>query len=68
MGRHAPFAASYMVGLEDKITNNRTMFPTLKNNAAAGYKGSVKIELLRGAGLQLNFSGINGPIATLVES
>ena len=27
------------------------MFPTLKNNAAAGYQGSVKIELLKGAGL-----------------
>ena len=27
------------------------MLPTLKNNAAAGYKGSVKIELLKGASL-----------------
>ena len=26
------------------------MLPTLKNNAAAGYKGPVKIELLRSAG------------------
>ena len=26
------------------------MFPALKNNAAAGYKGSVKIELLKGVG------------------
>ena len=31
--------------------NNRTMLPTLKNNAAAGYQGPVKIELLKGAGL-----------------
>ena len=30
------------------------MLPTLKNNAAAGYQGSVKIELLKGAGLLLN--------------
>ena len=29
---------------------NRTMFPSLKNNAAAGYKGPVKIELLKGTG------------------
>ena len=27
------------------------MLPTLKNNAAAGYKVPVKIELLKGAGL-----------------
>ena len=27
------------------------MFPTLKKNAAAGYQGPVKIELLKGAGL-----------------
>ena len=26
------------------------MFPALKNNAAAGYKDPVKIELLKGAG------------------
>ena len=49
--RPAPFAPSYMVGPEDKRTNNRTMLPTLKNNAAAGYQGPVKIELLKGAGL-----------------
>ena len=49
--RPAPFATSYMVGREDKRTNNRTMFPTLKKNAAAGYKGPVKIELLKGEGL-----------------
>ena len=28
------------------------MLRALKNNAAAGYKGSVKIELLTGAGLR----------------
>ena len=50
-GQPAQFALSYMVGREDKRTNNRTMLPTLKNNAAAGYKGPVKIELLKGAGL-----------------
>ena len=27
------------------------MLPTLKNNAAAGYQGPVKIKLLKGAGL-----------------
>ena len=27
------------------------MFPTLRNNAAAGYKGPVKLELLKGAAL-----------------
>ena len=27
------------------------MLPALKNNAAASYKGPVKIELLKGAGL-----------------
>ena len=50
-GRIVLFATSYMVGQENKRTNNRTMFPTLKNNAAAGYKGSVKIKLLKGTGL-----------------
>ena len=58
LGRHVPFAASYMVGREDKRTNNRTMLPALKNNAAAGYKGPVKIELLKGAdhSIALSFS------------
>ena len=37
-----------MVGREDKRTNNSTMLPTLKNNAAAGYQGPVQIELLKG--------------------
>ena len=44
-----------MIGREDKRTNNRTMLPTLKNNAAAGYQGPVKIELLKGAGLLSSF-------------
>ena len=30
---------------------DRTMLPTLKNNAAAGYQDPVKIELLKDAGL-----------------
>ena len=51
MGRAAQHATPYMVGREDKTTNNRTMLPTLKNNAAAGYQGPVKTELLKGAGL-----------------
>ena len=50
--RPAPFATSYMVGREDKRTNNRTMLPALKNNAAAGYQGPVKIEVLTDAGLR----------------
>ena len=53
-GRPALFPTSYMVGREDKRTNNRTMLPTLKkkkDNAAAGCQGPVKIELLKGAGL-----------------
>ena len=52
--RPAPFATSYMVGQEDKRTNNRTMLSAPKNNAVAGYKtykGPVKIELLKGADL-----------------
>ena len=48
--RPAPFAKFYMVGREDKGTNNRTMLPILKNNAAAGYQGPVKIQLLKGSG------------------
>ena len=32
------------------------MLPTLKNNAAAGYQGPVKIGLLKGAGLLAAFS------------
>ena len=51
MRRPTPFATSYMVGREDKRTNNRTKLPTLKHNAAAGYQCPVKIELLKGAGL-----------------
>ena len=45
--RPSPFATSSMVGRENKTTNNRTMLPALKNNAAAGYQGPVKIELLQ---------------------
>ena len=52
LGRPAPFAKSYMVGRENKGTNNRIMPSTLENNAAAGYQGPVKREqrLLKGAG------------------
>ena len=50
-GRPAPFAASYMVGRENKRTNNRTMLRALKTNAAADYKAPVKIELLKGEGV-----------------
>ena len=32
---------------------------TLKNNAAVSYKGPVKIELLKGAGLMLQSEGYN---------
>ena len=53
VGRPAPFAMSYIVGRENKRTNNRTMFPSLKNNAAAAYQGPVRIELLKDAGLLL---------------
>ena len=38
-----------MVGRQDK--ERTTMLPTRKNNAAAGYQGAVKMELLKGAGL-----------------
>lgn len=50
-GQPALFAMSYMVSWENKKTNKRTMLPTLRNNAAAGYQGPVKIELLKCAGL-----------------
>ena len=40
-----------MVGWEGKRTNNKTIFPGLKNNATASYQGPVKIELLKGVGL-----------------
>ena len=48
---HHRLATFYMVNREDKRTNNRIMLPALKNNAAIGYQGPVKIELLKGAGL-----------------
>ena len=50
-GRSAPFATTYMVGREEKRTKYRTVLPTLKNNAAAGYQGPAKIELSKAAGL-----------------
>ena len=50
-GRPAPFATSYMIGRENKRTNNETILPAVKNNAVAGYNGPVKLELLKGAGL-----------------
>ena len=50
-GRPAPFAKSSIICPEDKRTNNTTTLPTQKHNAAAGYQGSVKIEVLRDAGL-----------------
>ena len=34
-----------MVGRENGRTNNRKILPTLKNNAAADYQGSVRTEL-----------------------
>ena len=49
---------SYMVGQKNERTNNRTMIPTLENNAASGYQGPVKIELLKGAGLLSNGSNL----------
>ena len=45
-----------MIGREDKITNNRTMFPALKKQCSCRLKDSVKIELFKGAGLLLFFS------------
>ena len=62
-GRPAPFATSYMVGRENKRTNNKRMIPTLKNNAAAGYQGPVKIELLKSAGLLFSGSSTTSPLA-----
>ena len=50
--RPALFETSYMVDQGNKRVNNRKMFPAVKNNATGGYKGSVKAELLKGAGLQ----------------
>ena len=50
-GRPAPFATSYMIGWENERTNNRTMIPALRNNAAAGYQGPVKTKLLKCADL-----------------
>ena len=38
------------------------MLPNLKNNAATGYQGPVKIELLKGAGLL-----VDGTVASFVN-
>ena len=53
-GQPARFTTSYMVGQKYKRMKNRTLLPTLKNNAAAVYLSPVKIELLKGAGLLPN--------------
>ena len=42
----------WLISQEGKRKNNRTMFPTLNIDAAAGYQGPVKIELLKGTGLE----------------
>ena len=55
LGGTTPFATSYMVGLEDKTKNKQNNAPNPKNNAAVGYQGPVKIELLKGAGLLKTF-------------
>ena len=52
-GRPTP-GCKILVGREDKRMNNRTTLPTLKDNAATGYHGLVKIELLKCAGLLYN--------------
>ena len=44
MGRRAEHATCYKVGRKNNA-------PNPKINAAAGYKGPVKIELLKGTGL-----------------
>ena len=44
---------------EREIWEHRTMIPILQNNAAAGYQGRVKIELLKGAGLLQCYKGGN---------
>ena len=47
MGRPAPFATSYMVGLDNKTANNIAMLTTLKSYVVKVYQGPVKIELLK---------------------
>ena len=39
----APFARSYIIGQENKRTNNRTILLVIKNNAVARYQGAVKV-------------------------
>ena len=51
VGRPAPFATSYMIGREDKRTNNRTMHPALKHNADCRLSGSIENRALKGAGV-----------------
>ena len=41
-GATCTFATSYMVGREDKRTNNRTMLSNLKNNAVAVIRERVQ--------------------------
>ena len=53
LGRPAPFATYYKVVRVDKRKNNRKLILPIikKNNGVLDYKGPVKIELLKGAGL-----------------
>ena len=62
-GQPTLFATSCMVGREDKRMNNRPMFPTLKNYAAAK-PGSCEIGLLKGAGL---LEGAHGLVANICQ-
>ena len=50
-GRLTPFARYSVICQGDKRTNNTAMLPNQKSNAAAGYQGPGKIQLLKGAGL-----------------
>ena len=52
-GQPAPFTTSNMVGREDKRTNNRMMLSESQSNAAAGFKSSVKIKLLKSVDLMV---------------
>ena len=56
-----------LTSLVDKRTNNKTMLSTLKNNAAAGYKGPVKIDLLKGAYLLSSFSKLFPPYIVTIS-
>ena len=48
--RPVPFVTSHIIGRENKRTNNRTMRLETKRNGAAGYLGSVKLELRKDEG------------------